>query len=542
MAKVLPQRCDQSRRRCVSSGKVWQKLDDYQREAVELAMERRTLAVLFDQGTGKTFVAGGVMERLVDSSFVGLLIVPLSNKTTTWKKFITTHLPSLAVFEEVDPFFRHIGPKVLLLHVDQFARASGKKLVAKLRRHRYTCIILDEAQRIKQRSSSWSRNIAKLKYCSIRKLILTGTPMDDQPIDMWAQFRFLRPNVFGTRWKDFEDEFLEPLEDDEELRTVRKGSFRYKRLMRLMMIRRGKRKFDMEKLPEFIERVSPWCTRITQDDLGWDKAVFHRVPVELGRNQRRVYDDFERHLVAHLGDVTITTPLKVTRLEKMRQVCGGYLLDEDKNIHVVGRAKLIRLMSLVQEHVPASPVVVFCKYTAEVDAIVEEIERKTNLIVAKFSGKVSKRDRDAIQEMFQAGKIDVLVCQIKTGGVGIDLFASFIGIMYSPVYSFIDFDQAVKRLKRRGQTRQVHIFLLYAMRSIDEDAFGAIVKKRNVTEHVLEGIKERNRQWLTRSSVSRTSRNRLVSRKQRPARTSVTPVSRSPARHMNGRRASSKAS
>lgn len=538
MAKALPQKFVPSSKRSMSSDVVWQKLDDYQREAVEIALERRTLAVLFDQGTGKTFVAGGVIERLMNPKFSGLLIVPLSNKVTTWKKFISQHMPSLQVFEDHVQFLVHVGPKILLLHIDQFARASGKKLTAKLRKHRYTCIILDEAQRIKQRSSAWSRNIAKLRYCSIRKLILTGTPMDDQPLDMWAQFRFLRPNVFGTRWADFKDEFLEPI-DDTELEKLKPGSFKYKRMIMLLRIRHGKPKFDMTKLPEFLERVSPWCVRITQDDLGWDKAVFHKVPVNLEPKQRTIYDQLEHKLVARLGKVTITTPLKVVRLEKMRQVCGGWLIDEDKNVHRVGSVKLKHLMRLISEQVLVSPIVVFCKYTAEVDGIVDEIMRTTGLIVAKYSGKVGRADRIEIQTLFQKGKIDVLVCQIKTGGVGIDLFRSHVAIMYSPVYSFIDFDQAIKRLKRRGQTKQVHIFLMYARQTIDEDAFSAIVKKRSVTEQVLRGIRERNKKWQTKSSASRTWRNRSASKRLPLGRIFETPASRKSVPLTNGRRVNS---
>lgn len=538
MAKASPVRSGQLGRLFGSSGKVYVKLDDYQRNAVDLALVQRTLAVLFDQGTGKTWVAGGVIEKLLHETFSALLIVPLSNKTTTWRKFLSEHLPQVRVFEDLSEYVIYSGPKVILLHIDQFARATGKKLVARLRKLRFTLIVLDEAHRIKQRSSSWSRNIAKLRYCSIRKLILTGTPMDDQPIDLWAQFRFLRPNVFGTRWADFEEEFLEPV-DNSELEGLKPGSFKWKRMIKLLRIRQGKRKFDMTKLPAFLERVSPWCTRITQDDLGWDKATFHKVPVDLSSKQRDIYDQLERRLVARLPRATITTPLKVTRLEKMRQVCGGWVIDEEKDVHVVGRVKLKALMGLIKEHVRKSPIVVFCKYTAEVDGIVDEIMRTTDLIVAKFSGKVGRNDRDEIQRLFQAGHIDVIVCQIKTGGVGIDLFRSNVGIMYSPVYSFIDFDQAIKRIKRRGQSKRVHIFLICARHTIDEDAFGAIVKKGNVTETVLRGIQERNKLWLTRSLVSPTSRSRSAFRNPPLARTSVTLASRSRVRPTNGAKASS---
>jgi SNF2 family DNA or RNA helicase len=92
---------------------------------------------------------------------------------------------------------------------------------------------------------------------------------------------------------------------------------------------------------------------------------------------------------------------------------------------------------------------------------------------------------------FQRGETDVLLAQIKTGGVGIDLFKSCIGIMHSMSYSSIDFDQAIKRLHRRGQTHPVKIFLPYVVDSVDEDIYDAVVLKRKVGELVLDRLKRR---------------------------------------------------
>src|SRR5690606_16438260 len=160
---------------------------------------------------------------------------------------------------------------------------------------------------------------------------------------------------------------------------------------------------------------------------------------------------------------------------------------DEGDIHEVGRAKLRKLKAIVRRE--QKPIVIFCRYLEEVRCIAEELEKECPT-VKTLTGR-NRKERPQLIDDFQAGEIDILICQIKTGGVGIDLFRSCVAIFYSMSYSYIDFEQASARIHRRGQTRPVTIYLLIALGTIDHEIYSAILAKRRVTSRVLINFERR---------------------------------------------------
>lgn len=427
-----------------------------------------------------------------DENFVGLLVVPLTNKETTWLDVLTRFFPRKRIFLDAEEFFEADAPKILLHHYEELkqhkktGRGENKvdwRYVKRLAKIRWSLIVFDESQRLKQRTTLESKAAARLRNSAERKIILSGTPIESRPQDLWAQFRFLAPDVFGEKWKDFEDEFLE--EDGIDLSKYRPGSFQWQRALRLQRILQRKRNFREDRMREFLERIQPFALRVTKEVLDLPALRIVPEPVTLYGNQRRVYEAIERDLVSYVSGSRITAPLKVTQIVKLHQICGGFVFDDDGEVQEVGRAKLRRVLSLVKNN--RKPIVIFCRYLEEVWSIEAAL---TGLRVETLTGKTKKKERPKIQRRFQAGKIDVLICQIKTGGVGIDLYRSCVAIFYSSSYSFIDFEQALSRLHRRGQRMPVTIFLVYAAGTIDEEIYTAIRSKRKVSEAVLNYLKQ----------------------------------------------------
>jgi len=488
-AKLLPRA-----RRLKSSKLLFTQLDAVQQSAVEFAIEETAVALFFEQGTGKTWITGGIVERLFGPSYVGLLVVPLANLESTWLKLFREQLPQVPVYRTWEAFKIAPAPKQLLIHYEAL---KPKKLIEKVRRVRYTFIGFDEAQRLKNRSSLESRCAAKLRDSADYKVILTGTPMDENPSDLWAQFRFLNPDILGTVWKDFENEFLEPIDAGlaERFAASRPGSFKWKLAMRQMRIASNKRSFDLDKLDDFLELIGPCSMRVTKDYLNLPTCHTHMVPIKLRGEQARVYKQLSRTMVASLGDTgaVLTTPLRVTQLGRLQQICGGYVADDTGDIHEVGRAKLRAAKRIAARH--DKPIVIFCRFLEEVWSLQEELSAEAYdagrpIVVAVITGK-NRKQRPQIIEDFQAGLIDILICQIKTGGVGIDLFRASVAIFYSITYSFIDLEQAIARLHRRGQDREVHLFLLFAAGTVDEAIYSTILQKRKITSKVLISLEHR---------------------------------------------------
>src|SRR5690606_5828895 len=133
------------------------------------------------------------------------------------------------------------------------------------------------------------------------------------------------------------------------------------------------------------------------------------------------------------------------------------------------------------------PTVIFCKYTEEREAV-EQLVSSMGLRYRSIHGKIKDKKKNKLrtkaQELFQSGKLDVMVCQVRAGGVGIDLYKARSAIFYSTTFSYIDYDQCRKRIHRRGQVNPTTLFFIYAKDTIDEDIYNTILSKKSVTKSI----------------------------------------------------------
>lgn len=431
---------------------------------IDMILEIRTVAFFGEQGTGKTWVTGGVIERLLSDTLEVLLVVPLSNIETTWVEVLSKI--DITLCRDWKEYKKTSCPKILLIHYEML-RTLDKKIA----RRSWTYVSFDESHKIKDRDS-WQSRIASRKGLrqAKYKVILTGTPFDDikkDPQQLWAQFRFCRPSIFGTHWGDFDRRYLIP--------TGWHGK---------------QRKFRKTRLNRFLRLIEPYTVRVAQEDvLDLEPIEYHWVPVQLLGRQRKLYEQLEEFEIIDEEDLTITGDLRVVKDGKLHQICGGFVFDDEGDLHHVGKAKLRKLRYILKRLKP--PVVIFCRYLAEIDAI-EEMLSGTR--VATVTGKNAKTRAD-VNRSFQSGKLDYLVAQVRTGGIGVDLFRSHHGIFYSTTFSFIDFDQALKRLQRDGQLHQVHIWMIYAKYTIDRVVYDAALLKQDSSQMILEYFRKKGHEW-----------------------------------------------
>lgn len=454
------------------------RLWDYQTDAYNFALAApgNHAALFCEQGTGKTWIASAIAEKLYSRTrrtnfqFSGLIVAPLSTIQSHdgWRYVLG--LTNVKVYTDFEEFKRSKSPRILLLNWEALAtrRKKAGRPAPKSRRladflihHPWSFGCFDESQKMKSRNSKQSRLAGRIRRCDYR-LLLSGTPFDDlldDPQEVWAQWRFLNPDLFGTRWADFDYRFLK-----------KTGWMGKKRMFR-----------SAKAQAKVLKMIKPNCLRVTKSVLGLDPPEYIDCPVDMLGKQRRMYEQMEEHCVIQGDNFLVTADLTIIQLVKLQQICGGFVKDDDEEIHEIGRAKLRKLKSVVKK--TGYPVVVFAKYIFEVDQIAQELS-SGNVCVSTITGK-SRRTRAETIQAFQNGKIDILVCQVKTGGVGINLQRAHQAIFYSTTFSYIDFDQAVSRIHRAGQKRRVKIFLLFCSSSIDKDIYKVIISKRNVSELIL---------------------------------------------------------
>lgn len=465
----------------MSSIELWPK----QREALEFALSRDETALLCEQRTGKTYITLALIRELMgDGNFSGLIVGLLNNKETTWKDKLTELLPDLSVFTELTEYRAHKGDKLLLIHYELFVKLIDKLVKCKF----VNFMAVDEAHRLSNRSSKQSRAASRMSWVS-RKLILTGTPIESQPSDMFAQFRFLAPHVLGTRWDDFEKTYMDFERID--MSQYKYGTQAWERMMLKQRILRSKAEFRDDRKPEFVQLINPYCFRLTADEVGIQGPKVSKVVVPMFGHQLRCYRELENTGVTTTpSGVEIVSGMAVTTLMKIRQIASGFVYDEDHEVEHLGRAKEARLYELFEKL--SKPIVVFTAFKPDTDRIHRGLARR-GFEVAKVYGATKKQARPGIWRDFQAGKYDGIVCQIKTGGVGVDLWKANNAIVHSMGHSYIDWDQAKARLNARHKNKAPSIYVLCGKGTVDEDLFELVFIKHCKGKAVLDQLKKRRR-------------------------------------------------
>lgn len=463
---------------------LYEKLWPKQKEAVDFVMDREASALFFEQRTGKTFITMGVLEKLPRGNLAVVLVCLLNNKDSTWRDQLAANLPWLNVTDDWEQFKRLPFPKLFLVHFDAVHRVA-----AKLKRARWlTFAVIDESHRIKARGSRQSRSCARLAGIP-KRLILTGTPMDKSEKDLWAQFRFLMPGLLHSKWEKFEDEFMEWRKID--LKKYPYGSPMWKQKLLLARMLKSRAKFNPRKRPKFVSLIQPYCLRLRKRDVGIIEPETIRYPIKIVGRHRKLYDDFSDAKVIRLGDgARVMAPLEVTAIMKKRQLATGFVVDDDEELHWLGNAKLRAILELMEE-LP-KPVVIFTVFDPELERIFLML-KKEGYEVAVVNGSVKKKDRPNIWRNFQKAKLDAVIVQIRTGGVGVDLWKSSHAIVSSLTHSWIDFDQAKARMDHISKTKPNKLFVLVAENTIDSDLYELVLEKGLSAEEVLKQLKRKEK-------------------------------------------------
>lgn len=469
----------------------WLKLlKKHQRTGTEAIVSIDGFAALFAQRTGKTWVTGAVLTVERNESLDVLLVGPLTNLESTWGKFLREKLPWYSVHRDLESYDAHRKKhpskhRVLLLNPEQVTPIRDK-----LKRRKWDRFIWDEAQRLKNRSSQSSRDAALIAKSARKRLALTGTPMDQDPKDLWAIMRFVDRDVLGDTWKTFEDYFL--VKPDIDLKK-KMGIIQRRKMLLAYQIAKRKAPMREDRIDEYAELLSPNVMRISKSEAGIESANIHRVLFDLDPDEERKYRKLEKTMVVKHKGTVIKTPLKITQIGKLQQLTGGHIKDEDGEVHVTGTSKRRVLRKAIMENVEkGKPFVVFCKYVFEVHRLYRMLERMNLGRGAKLWGKVKdiKRDKRRTNMLldFQAGKLDWMICQQRTGGVGVDLYRARKFFVYSMGHSFIDFDQMLSRGDFLEQNETADFFLILARKSIDTDIASAVNRKKSITEQFYDRL------------------------------------------------------
>lgn len=505
----------------MSSLQLWPE----QQTVYDFAIKRDATAMFCEQRTGKTFVTLEILRRLAGdpinlytgegNDFCGILVTLLTNRDSTWLDGIKEHLKWLNVTSDWEEFKKLPSPRILLVHFEMLPKLINK--LVRYKKFNWACV--DEAQRISNRGNKASRAMARLSWIR-RRLVLTGTPQEVRETDYFGIFKFLDPEVFGTNWAKFEKRYMEWPEIDFE--NAPPGSALWQKKTLQQRILKNKATFRENRREEFLDKLKPYCIRLTQEDVGIKKAKVTKVPVRMSREQRKIYDAMKKDSFAYLptrrkGKARrVTAPLVITNIAKRRQIATGFVYDDDERLHDLSDMKLKETIKLVDRL--SKPIVIFTAFRPDNDLVYETMVEE-GYDVVQVNGSTKKKLRPQIWRDFQKGKYDIAVVQTRTGGVGVDLWKANNAIVYSMTHSYRDWDQALSRLSAKDKKWPTEFFVLCSESSIDEDLFDLVIVKKFNTERTLKHLKRGATSWHGKHPKKPKPRKRISKRRRKPRST-----------------------
>lgn len=328
------------------------------------------------------------------------------------------------------------------------------------REYGFDALIVDEAHRAKQHDGQFSLFLSTLSRAIPQRIALTGTPMPHSPLDIFAQFRFLDPGIFGPSWFRFKQ------------RYCIMGGFQNKQIVRY------------QNLDELNEKFYSIAFRFTKEQvnaaLGIDHEMHEIRTCDLEPKAMRIYADLTKRLYAKLDKGETTVANALVELLRLQQLTGGHITSDEGDIQRVSTAKADLLRDVLID-LGGEPVVIFAQFHEDLN-IIQEVTEK----LKRTYGEVSGRRKDLTEQATMPEGIDVLGCQIQAGGIGTDLSRAHFGIMWSTGFNLGNYDQAIMRLQGSNQKDKVLFIHLLARSTVDDKVYGGLKSRRNLIESALE--------------------------------------------------------
>lgn len=368
--------------------------------------------------------------------------------------------------------FARANPTARVLVVINYDAAWRDDVAAAIEEFDPEAIAFDESQRIKSpagKQSLWAQRIAANAR---RQLVvgLTGTPMPNGPLDLYAQFRAIRPNTLGHSFVEFRNRYA--------VMGVKKLRIKDRRTGEIV-----EREVDVvvgcKNEEDLAQRIAPHTIRVTKEVLDQVPASHVRVRVDMTPAGRRVYDTLQAVLCAQYerGEINVANSLVLGL--RLQQITGGSLPAVNGGApDVVDTAKKDALSDLLDQVEADEPVVVISRFTADLDVthrVARELERPS----LELSGRRNEL------AAWKRGAAPILAVQIQAGGIGIDLTRARYCVFYSTSFSLGEFEQALARIHGPDQKRPVGYYYFIARDTIDEAIYGMLRKKEDNANEVV---------------------------------------------------------
>ena len=445
----------------------------HQQEAVEWALGRICAILHMGMGTGKSRC---LLEVLMQCGAKRALICCPKAVVPAWGKqaglwldgyrvLLLTKGTSAQKEKMLAAALADSSPLVVVVNYEAAWRLPT------LEKTPWDALCYDECHRLKAPSGTTSRWAARMgkKNPAARRIGLSGTLLAHSPLDAYGVYRAIESpecKTFGTSYTTFKSTY----------------AITNPRIPGMVVGYRNTEQFGTKIAETTFHRRS-------EDVLDLPAIMHEQVDVELNSTESRLYREIEKDFCAVLGDGEVTPANVLVQLIRLLEVCGGSV-HKDGNRQATRLtetpSKAAALKEIMDDLPPHEPLVVFCKYRADMEAILAEC-KKAGRAASELSGSRNELDD------WQSGKTNVLVANTASGGIGIDLTRASYGVFYSLGHSLSEYLQAVARLHRPGQTKTTHFYSLVATvgggMTVDGGVYKALTERKEVIDAIISGYR-----------------------------------------------------
>ncbi|RVE67810.1 hypothetical protein OJAV_G00085560 [Oryzias javanicus] len=429
-----------------------------------------------EMGLGKTIQTIALITYLMEHKRLNgpyLIIVPLST-LSNWVYELDKWAPSVVkiAYKGTPALRRGLVPQLrsgkfnVLLTTYEYI-IKDKHILAKIR---WKYMIVDEGHRMKNHHCKLTQ-VLNTHYVAPRRLLLTGTPLQNKLPELWALLNFLLPTIFKS-CSTFEQWFNAPfamtgervdLNEEETILIIR----RLHKVLRPFLLRRLKKEVESQ-LPEKVEYV-----------IKCDMSAIQKVLYRHMQKGILLTDGSEKDKKGKGGAKTL-----MNTIMQLKKICNHpYMPDLYR---ASGKFELLdRILPKLQA--TGHRVLLFCQMTTLM-TIMEDYFSYRNFLYLRLDGTTKSEDRAALLKKFieEGSPFFIFLLSTRAGGLGLNLQAADTVVIFDSDWNPHQDLQAQDRAHRIGQQNEVRVLRLCSVNSVEEKILAAAKYKLNVDQKVIQ--------------------------------------------------------
>lgn len=421
-----------------------------------------------DMGLGKTLQAITFLQylKLKDKKCPPSLIIAPTSLIFNWKNEIEKFCPTLKMLvfvggnrsENKDNFAKY----------DLVISTYGSLLndVEFMKDFKFNYIILDESQAIKNPNSKRYKAVRLLN--SFNRLVLTGTPIENNTFDLYAQMNFINPGLLGNM-THFKTEFSDAIDKEKN----HDASHLLSKMIAPFLLRRTKEQVAKE-LPEKTESII-YC--------------------EMGNEQRKVYDSFKNkyrdYLINKIDENGVENAQMyiLEGLTKLRQICNSPALISEEEDYGNQSVKLDLLIENIKEKTGNHKILVFSQFVKMLGLIKTRLDEE-QIHYEYLDGQTTNRE-EKVNNFQNNSAVRVFLISLKAGGTGLNLTEADYVFLVDPWWNPAVENQAIDRCYRIGQKQKVMAYRMICKDTIEEKIALLQGKKKAVATSIISVDEEK---------------------------------------------------